>query len=71
MIKSELDSLEGQIDNLINSLQQLTVENNILRKKISQLDHDHAILLDKKKKMAIALKQIITKLQDEFLCKMT
>lgn len=68
MTKSELDNLELQIDSFIESFQQLTIENNSLRKKITNLNHEYAFLSDKKKKIAAGLRTIIAQLQDELSC---
>jgi uncharacterized protein (TIGR02449 family) len=69
MTQSELNTLEQQVDNLLKSFQQLTVENNSLRKKIDHLNNANADLLDQKKKAADSLKKIIERLQDGLLCK--
>jgi uncharacterized protein (TIGR02449 family) len=69
MIESELNSLEQKIDHLIESFQQLNVENSSLRKKLDHLSHERTISLDQKKKVAVSLKKIIMQLQDELLCK--
>jgi uncharacterized protein (TIGR02449 family) len=68
MIKSELDQLESHVDSFVKSFQQLTIENNSLRKKMTHLNQERTGFLDKKKKIAEALKATISQLQDEISC---
>jgi len=68
MTKSELDNLELQIDSFIESFQQLAIENNSLHKKVTDLSHERASFLDKKKKIAATIRTIISQLQDELSC---
>jgi uncharacterized protein (TIGR02449 family) len=67
MIESELDDLESKIDKLIALLKQVKLENNSLHKKNTSLSIENTHLLDKEKKAAGSLKNLITQLQDE-LC---
>lgn len=68
MNESALHNLETQIDQLIDSLQQLNRENISLRKKIVDLKHEHITLLEHKKETAKEIKSIIIQLQDELSC---
>ena len=68
MLESELDDLESQIDKLIESYQQVKLENNALHKKITSLSKENLVLLDKKEKAAAAMKKLIMQLQDKLLC---
>jgi|WetSurMetagenome_2_1015567.scaffolds.fasta_scaffold67925_2 hypothetical protein len=68
MSDSEITSLEVQIENFINAYNQALNENLALRKKIANLSQEYAILLDKKKKTSLLLKNIITELKEKLLC---
>jgi uncharacterized protein (TIGR02449 family) len=68
MIESELNSLELQVDDFVKSFQQLTIENKSLRKEVAHLNQERAALLNKKKKIAEALKKIIIQLRDRLSC---
>ena len=68
MVESELNSLEPQIDKLIELFQNLKLENNSLRKKVTSLNNENIALLDKKKKAAASLKNLIMQLKDGLLC---
>ena len=68
MIESELSNLELQVDNFVKSFQKITIENNSLHKEIAHLNHDHADLLDKNKRIMESLRKIITQLQDGLSC---
>lgn len=69
MVETELNNLEKAIEDFIKSFQQLTIENNSLRKEISHLHHDRTVALDEKKRIAASLRKIIIQLQDELSCK--
>ncbi|MBU0744153.1 MAG: hypothetical protein KKE11_02125 [Gammaproteobacteria bacterium] len=64
MIESEIDNLELEIDKLISLLKQAKLESNSLRKKNTSLSHENIALLDKNKKAAGSLKNLIMQLQD-------
>ncbi len=67
MAESELDSLEAQVDSFIAAFQHLTTENNLLRKKIDDLNHQYTLATGKNNKAATTLKKTIKQLQDK-LC---
>ena len=65
MSESELSKLELQVNDFAKSFRQRTIENNSLRKEVTHLNHERTALLNKKKKIAAAIKKIIAQLQDE------
>lgn len=68
MPELELDSLELKIDQLIAAMQNMRLKNNSLNKKISDLNHENIMLLEKQKNSSNSLKKLILKLQDELAC---
>ncbi len=68
MAESQLNALEVKIDKLIELLQRIRLENNSLHKKLNQLSKENIMLLDKKKKAAESIKNLITQLKDELSC---
>ena len=68
MIGHELNKLESRIDQVVNIHSQLALENSSLRKKMSQLAKERSALLDKNKKAAKLIRQIVAQLEDEIAC---
>ena len=68
MKEFELNNLESKIEQLIESFQQIKLENSALKKKISDLNSENVSLLDKQKNTSGSLKNLILKLQDELVC---
>jgi len=68
MSELELDSLELKIDQLIAAMQNMRLENRSLNKKISDLNNENIMLLEKQKNSSSSLKKLILKLQDELAC---
>lgn len=64
----ELSNLESQIDNFVKIYQQVTLENISLRKKLTSLSQDQALIRNRKKEAVISLRNIITQLKDELTC---
>jgi uncharacterized protein (TIGR02449 family) len=68
MPDQELNTLELQIDHFVELHKKATLENTSLRKKVTSLSYERASLLDKKKKIAALLRNLIVQLKDELLC---
>lgn len=68
MPESELINFESKLDLFVRAFQDLRHENNSLRNKLTQLTHENAALLDKKRKAITILRKIITQLKDDLLC---
>lgn len=65
----ELSDLESQIDKIIKSHQQISLENASLRKQNSSLNNELSASQDKNKKATELLRRMLTKLQDELTCR--
>lgn len=65
MNDSEFIHLELQIETLIQSREQLKMENVSLRQKLIKLTQERAELLDKNKRAATKIKRIISQLRNE------
>jgi uncharacterized protein (TIGR02449 family) len=64
MNDSDLIHLELQIETLLDSREQLRIENSSLRQKLLKLTQERAELLDKNKRAATKIKRIISQLRN-------
>ncbi len=70
MTKLNLDNLELQIYQLIESSNSVVTNNLLLQQKVDELTNKYNSLLSKKKEMVESLKTIINQLQAELPCQM-
>lgn len=61
----DFQNFELQIELLIQSREQLKLENLSLRQKLVKLTQERAELLDKNKRAAVKIKRIISELRNE------
>jgi uncharacterized protein (TIGR02449 family) len=61
----EFTQLELQIETLLKRFQEISNENNILRKKIADLLREKAIWQNKQEKTGDKLKKILHQIKDE------
>jgi hypothetical protein len=65
MQKPDLKSLELLVDKLIAALTRLKLDNDAFKKKIELLKQENMNLLTQESELAVALKKVVMKLEDE------